>query len=118
MAEQFIGAVGLRAFYIQAIRAAFAKPHFDVCVFHGLPAYNSTTFAGWVRDLHCKHPVSEAVRRAAQFYCVNYFLCPETEDEFEVEALVREVFPDDCPPPARLVFRIGKYTVYKESKDA
>lgn len=50
---------------------------------------------------------------------VNYFLCPNSEDEFEVEAMYHEVFepvPCDADQPkkeGKVVMRIGCWKLVK-----
>lgn len=108
MKSQFVGAMGERAFIVQALRAAFRGDEFDITAIHGLQRFEYETFAKWVRALHCKPYESQEQKRMAQFYCVNYFLCPEG-DEFDVEALFREIWPQESSvvkkPKWRLKFR-------------
>lgn len=118
--EVFIGAMGDRAFFAESIRNAFREAYFDLCAVHHLPGFDRRTFATWVQDLHCKKGVDTSLRRRAQFYCVNYFMCPEG-DEFDVEAAMREVFPETSPQPLsdtpeyRTVLSLGRYRVIKLS---
>ena len=125
--SEFVGAIGIRAHTIEAIRSAFTylpnmwhsnrtSVTFDVTKVRGLPGFSYGSFAEWVREFHCKEIPPEKVR-LVQFYIVNYFLCPDSEDEFEVEALVREVFGQTGFPTTRKqIARIGRYTLTRDEK--
>jgi hypothetical protein len=122
---EFVGAIGIRAHTIEAIRSAFVyspctwhgnrtSVTFDVTKISGLQGFHYGSFAEWVREFNAKEIPPEKVR-LVQFYVVNYLLCPNSEDEFEVEALVREVFGETGFPTTRKqVAKIGRYTLFKE----
>lgn len=119
MSEKFIGVMGERAYLLEAVRGAFAKGRFDICNFHKLPNFNHDTFATWASDLHCKTEaeIGSGVWRKLQFYVVNYMMCPEATDEFEVEAFVREVWPEreECATD-REILSIGKFVLIKRTR--
>jgi hypothetical protein len=111
--KEFIGVVGERTFYILAIRQAFNKEYFNLCDLHHLPKFNNSTFAKWVQNLHCRYSVDENTLNLAKLYCINYFLCPESEDEFEVEAYMREIFHKENKK-SRTIFKIGQFKLIKD----
>lgn len=116
---KFIGVMGERAYLIEAVRGAFAKGRFDVCNIHNLPNFGRDTFAEWASDLHCKteSEIGSETWRKLQFYVVNYLLCREATDEFEVEAYVREVWPDrdECATD-KVIISVGKFALIKRAR--
>lgn len=119
MNEEFVG-VSKDAHITHAIRAAFAGPKFDICCINKLPEFDYWRFAQWIQKMHCEPWVSDSQKWAAQCYTVNYFLCPDAPDEFEVEALARQIF-QSAPVVAdvvngKRVFKIGKYELWKVKK--
>lgn len=108
MSKEFVGALSQKVFYMQAIRNAFEGDSFNVCCFHRTPKYLDSTFAGWVSALHCKKNIDPNTLNLAKTYCVNYFLCPEVTDEFELEAYVREVFPE-AAVKEKVILKVGNY---------
>lgn len=119
MKEKFIGVMGERAYLLEAVRGAFSKGRFDICHLHHLPNYDRATFAEWASDLHCnkESDIGSGMWRKLQLYVVNYILCPEATDEFEVEAYVREVWPEreECATDKQ-IFSVGKFVLIKRSR--
>lgn len=111
--SEFIGVIVHRTYLIEAIRRAFdeSRGHFDICALHKLPGYENDTFSRWVHALHCQKNVPAETMRLAQLYVVNYFLCPDSTDEFEVEAYAREVWPERVPT-RKPILKIGKLSLY------
>lgn len=111
---EFVGALGDVVFYKEAIKTAFTTGYFNICALHTLPRYDHETFAGWVRALHCEREAPREQIARAKAYCVNYFLCPETKDEFELEAYMQEIFPakPECKTE-KVIFKIGRYELRK-----
>lgn len=118
MSAEFVGSIGQKAHLMQAIRLAFAGKKFDICALHKLPGFDYQTFAGWVRALHCAD-ADENTLHLAKCYCVNYLLCPEATDEFEVEAYMLEIFPPKrCTEEYKSVLRIGCYELRRRKATA
>lgn len=119
--SEFSGVLSRKVHLINTVRAAFACDYkgFNVCVFHNLEEFDSKTFARWANELHCKNPTG-AQLAVLKAYCVNYFICPEVQDEFELEAIVRQVFPpvEEAKPELeqKVVFKLGKWVLYKTTK--
>jgi hypothetical protein len=119
MSKPFVG-VSLTAtqFTVECVRAAFSDPDcFKLTAVHELKAFDYGTFAGWVKDLHCKKGVSPEMMGRAKAYVVNYLLCPEADSDLEVLAMMEEVWPKDREAVEAIVrgrpkISLGRVRVY------
>lgn len=115
--NEFIGVLSERAHRIRSLRAAFCDGYLNICAVHRLPGYDNQKIAKWVSNLHCERNASPEDIERAKFYLVNYILCPDAEDEFEVEALTREVFSAEIEAQSkkpRTLLKIGRLRLVRE----
>lgn len=99
MSKEFVPVVNCSgSLYLKyPIKAMFNSGHssVNICAIDKLSEYDSKTFPSWIQSLHCVKNVDEQLIELAKRVTVNYFLCPNATDEFEVEAYYGEVFREE-----------------------
>lgn len=116
--SEFVGVtIDSTTHVIESLRASVAGAKFDICHIHKLPGYRDRGFLKRFSDLHCE-PIDDETRHKLKLYLVNFFLCPEAEDELEVLGYMEIVWPskgESRESEQRTVFKIGKYRVVKDA---